>query len=450
MNKEGEILHKILHKVGYEKRGELEKRINQLINENPRLSRLGALYLIGEELGIFEQVDSVEYTVPIAKLVGGLNNVNVRCRVIGKRGPFKTDKTEYAYLRLGDNSGVISAIAWNEALKKIKEMNVDVGDVVIIKDAYTRESINGKTELHLNKTTVIKKDEDSDIQSLEAFFKEELPSNEKEFEVDVKAKILGLSDELSIYYRGEKIPLREALLLVSDIVISTTAWRGQVELFKDASPGQTALIAAAKYQNKKLIMTSKTCIKFITDTPEDAIPPLEIIILDKLNLKDEDYIYIAACSNYILFVKHPDIQLGRSYIVKKYELIYSNKRWLLIPQELIEIQKNSAGGVQPIYSLSSLSDDLSYVCVEGRVESKTSLASKQLKNGEELETLNFWLTDGVTNIYCRAFGKSASIINYTPEKSLIRLKWARVRKTKFGYIELIVDDASNIELIREG
>ncbi|MEM1518362.1 MAG: hypothetical protein QW789_04500, partial [Nitrososphaerota archaeon] len=69
MNKEGEILHKILHKVGYEKRGELEKRINQLINENPRLSRLGALYLIGEELGIFEQVDSVEYTVPIAKLV---------------------------------------------------------------------------------------------------------------------------------------------------------------------------------------------------------------------------------------------------------------------------------------------------------------------------------------------------------------------------------------------
>ena len=449
LSKEEEILIKIIKKIGEERREEIEKRITQLIGENPRLTRLGALYLIGEELGVFEASRAEEYVVPLGKLVGGLNNVNVVCRVLGMSGPLKSGSTEYAYMRLGDNTGVVSAIVWSEPLRKMADMNILVGDVLFIKEAYTKEGVDGKTELHLGKNAIIKKIEDADIQPLEAFFKEELPTEKRGFELDVKAKIIGLSDEFAIDLKRETTTLREALLLMGKRILGMTAWREHVNLLKSLMPGQIVLISGAKYVKRSLSITPKTCIVPIDATTDLSLPELKITILDIVGSKDSDNIYIIACSDYVLFAKHPNLELGKSYLVKKYELIYEDRKWLLVPFELGEKLDADVQNLQTTYTLRELSEDLSYVCVEGRVGIKTPLATQKSKSGEEIETLNFWLSDGERNIYSRVFGKNAAVLNNIPEGSKVRLKWIKVRKTRFGSLEVILDDVSKVERLKE-
>jgi len=442
-------LFKILKKVGDDRREEIERRVVELITHNPRLTRLGALYILGEELKAFEATTVKEYVVPIAKLVGGLSSVNIMCRVLGKRGPLRSGLIEYAYLRVGDNTGVISAIVWSECLRRMQEMNVDVGDVLIMKDAYTKESVDGKTELHLGRSTVIKKIENSDIRPLEEFFNEELPQDDREVEVDVKAKIVGISEEFTIDLQQEKVTLRESLLLVGNRLLSMTAWREQVNLLKNLTSGQTVLIAAARYSKNSLNITPKTCIVPIVPLSGPSLPDLEITVLDKVETADNRDTYITACLDYILLARHDSLEPGRNYVVKKYGLIYENRKWILIPFELSEREGAASTTVQCIYDLSELSENLPYVCIEGRIESKTPLATQRLKSGEELEALNFWLTDGESNIYCRAFGKNASLLNSIPEGSKIRLKWVRVRKTRSGNLEVVVEEVSKVERLKE-
>ncbi len=449
MNREEEILNKIIKKVGVERREEIENKINQLIADNHRLTRLGALYLICEELGVFESIDKDEYIVPIAKLVGGLNNVNIRCKVLGIRGPIKTATTEYAFLRLGDNSGVVSAIAWSESLKKMLEMNIAVGDDLIIKDAYTRDGIDGRIELHIGKNAYIKKIDVPKIQTLENFFQEDIKSNKPENELDIKARIIGLSDEFFIDYRNEKVVLREVLLLIGDKILNMNVWRDQIDLIKNAELGQLVLIAAAKIEGQKLIVTPKTCITFLNNYNDKYMPPLNITVLDRLELSIDENICLATCFNQIIFVKHPDIEPANSYVVRKYEFVYKDKKWILIPYELGEKIGSMISNDIFVRSLSELSEELTYVCIDGIIEMKSPLALHRLKNDKEIEVLNLWLTDGKRNVYCRAFGANAKIINNIPEGNKVRLKWVKLRKTKFGDLEIIINDTSKVEAAKE-
>jgi hypothetical protein len=309
--------------------------------------------------------------------------------------------------------------------------------------------VDGKTELHLGKNAIVKKIEDADIQPLEAFFKEELPTEKRGLELDVKAKIIGLSDEFTIDLQRERITLREALLLIGKRVLGMTAWREHADLLKNLTPGQTVLISGARYVKRGLSITPKTCLVPIDAATDSSLPELMITILDVVGSKGSDNIYIIACLDCVLFAKHPNLELGKSYLVKKYELIYEDRRWLLVPFEFSEKLDADVPNLKTTYTLRELSEDLSYVCVEGRVGIKTPLATQKSKSGEEVEALNFWLSDGERNIYSRVFGKNAAVLNSIPEGSKVRLKWIKVRKTRFGSLEVIIDDVSKVERLKE-
>ncbi len=238
-------------------------------------------------------------------------------------------------------------------------------------------------------------------------------------------------------------------MLIGKRIIGMTAWRRHVNLLKNITPGQTVLISAAKYVKRRLNITSKTCITPNDQDTDAVLPELEITILDKVESSNSDNTYLTACFDYLLLTKHPNLELGKSYIVNKYELIYENKKWLLMPLELSEKLDTTMNSLQLTYTLGELSEDLTYVCIEGRVGIKTPLAMQKSKSGNQFETLNFWLTDGKRNIYCRVFGKNAAVLNSIPEGSKVRLKWIRVRKTKFGSLEVIIDDISKVERIME-
>jgi hypothetical protein len=73
-----ELLTKVLRIVGEERRSEIEEEVERRISEDPRLTRLGALYMVAGELGLFGESSRGPPVVPLGKLVGGLGDGPIR------------------------------------------------------------------------------------------------------------------------------------------------------------------------------------------------------------------------------------------------------------------------------------------------------------------------------------------------------------------------------------
>jgi len=88
----------------------------------------------------------------LAEMEDGLQNVNVAGRVM-RILPIKEftsgDRTgKLASLILVDDTGISRAVLWNEKADHSKELNQ--GDIVMIKNGYTKQSLNGETEIHVS------------------------------------------------------------------------------------------------------------------------------------------------------------------------------------------------------------------------------------------------------------------------------------------------------------
>ena len=90
--------------------------------------------------------------VKIAELEKDMQNVTVAGRVT-RVLPIKEftsgDRTgKLASLIIGDDTGMTRAVLWGEKAEQTKEINQ--GDIVLIKNGYTKQSLNGETEVHIS------------------------------------------------------------------------------------------------------------------------------------------------------------------------------------------------------------------------------------------------------------------------------------------------------------
>ncbi|MFH1637259.1 MAG: hypothetical protein ABIB71_02430 [Candidatus Woesearchaeota archaeon] len=133
---------------------EIDKKVEKKLKElSGLITKEGAAHIIANELGIKLYEGLKEKQFKIKELNPFLRNIEVKGKVVRLYDirSFKTEKREgrIATFLLGDETGVIRAVVWDEPIiKQIEKGKHPENSAVIIKNAYVREN-NGYRELHL-------------------------------------------------------------------------------------------------------------------------------------------------------------------------------------------------------------------------------------------------------------------------------------------------------------
>jgi len=118
------------------------------------LNQEGAAFLVASDLGvsIFEK-PHLTTRMRIEDLIPNLNDVTIVGRVLtvydsqeftrpdGSKGKLQR-------MLIGDETGIVEVYVWNEKVEELAKENVQVDSIVKVEHAYTRESIDGRVELH--------------------------------------------------------------------------------------------------------------------------------------------------------------------------------------------------------------------------------------------------------------------------------------------------------------
>jgi ssDNA-binding replication factor A large subunit len=132
---------------------DLDTKIKEKINElSGLISEEGAAHIIANELGV-ELVNAEQSKLKIKEIYAGMRTVTTVGKVIRKfdvREFAKGDKTgKVCSLVLGDETGTVRVVFWNEQVDLLDNVNPD--DIVLVNDGYVRENNNDR-EIHLGKS----------------------------------------------------------------------------------------------------------------------------------------------------------------------------------------------------------------------------------------------------------------------------------------------------------
>lgn len=129
---------------------ELDERIKKKINDlSGLISEEGAAHILANEFGV-ELFTSGQKRLKIKEVYAGMRDVSTIGRVVRKFEPREFVKGEttgkVCSLVLGDDTGTIRVVFWNEQVELLSNLKED--DILLVKEAYVREN-NGNKEIHL-------------------------------------------------------------------------------------------------------------------------------------------------------------------------------------------------------------------------------------------------------------------------------------------------------------
>ncbi|MDP3990180.1 MAG: OB-fold nucleic acid binding domain-containing protein [archaeon] len=129
---------------------ELEQKIKQKINElSGLISEGGAAHIIANELGV-DLIPKGSERLKIKEVYSGMKNVSVLGKVVRKFEAREFQKGEgkgkVCSLLLGDESGSVRVVFWNDQVDQLQDVNEE--DILLVKSAYVRDN-KGNKEIHL-------------------------------------------------------------------------------------------------------------------------------------------------------------------------------------------------------------------------------------------------------------------------------------------------------------
>ncbi|MCK5234265.1 MAG: DUF2240 family protein [Candidatus Aenigmarchaeota archaeon] len=178
------LIDDIAKKSGMKKDDILKKIEDKEKEFEGLVSREGAIYIIGKELGIEVQKPKAE-SLTIKNVVSNMRQINLIAKVIfispmkefnkgGKIG-------KVLNMTLGDDTGTITMSIWNEDTDNIKD--IAAGDVIMLKNSYSKDGYLGKTELVFNsRSSIEKSDETIDIDVQETPKNQQAGNNARQIE----------------------------------------------------------------------------------------------------------------------------------------------------------------------------------------------------------------------------------------------------------------------------
>ncbi|OYT67945.1 MAG: hypothetical protein B6U65_01370, partial [Candidatus Wolframiiraptor sp. EX4484-121] len=154
------LMERVLARFPELSREEVEALVESKLRESSLLNRVGALLLVAEELGAFkesgEEARGQRAYTRIGDLVPGLNDVSVRGVIYAIDRLIEVRDHKLMRLKLGDRSGSVNVILWDERAEEAERLGLGVGDLAAIIHGYTRERIEtGEPEIHVGRNGML-------------------------------------------------------------------------------------------------------------------------------------------------------------------------------------------------------------------------------------------------------------------------------------------------------
>lgn len=155
-----DIKNKIIQETGLTKE-EVEKRIEEKIIELSNLvSEEGAAYIVAKEEGL-DLLEKRDRSLKIKNIIPKMRNVEITGKIIeiSEVREFEVNgrKGKVQSISLGDETGKIRVVFWNDKIDLIK--NLKEGEVIKIKNGYTKANSFGIPEIHVGKGSTLEKKE---------------------------------------------------------------------------------------------------------------------------------------------------------------------------------------------------------------------------------------------------------------------------------------------------
>jgi len=131
---------------------EIHSNVNAKLEQFSGLvSKEGAAHILANELGI-KLIDTTSAKLKVANILAGMQNVEVLTKVLAAYPARQFNSNgrtgQVGSAILGDETGTIRSVFWNEQANKLAFMNK--GDILKLKGVYVKENRNKVLELHFN------------------------------------------------------------------------------------------------------------------------------------------------------------------------------------------------------------------------------------------------------------------------------------------------------------
>ena len=466
-----ELVKRILERRPELSEEELERKVEEKLKSSPMLSRLGALLLLADELGVF---GASEYSAPafdvseftkISSLVSGLNDVSLYVRIIAVSPLVMVNGKPVLRMKVGDETGKVSVVAWEQKAEELAAIGLSPGMTVVMMHVYTRVGPDGKPEIHVGRNSSVKLVEDLKIlPHVENFFVPASKASKIETS-DIRATLVMIGELRSIQTKSGVVNVVEALLADEYGETVLVAWRDKVELITNVAPGTELMLTDVRFKGGQFQTTARTYIAKATKSKLDLSKLMTeskrlvnnkiFRVLDMLErpglvtfiLSDGVWVYRLSSSSLVgVKVKEGDAV----WIIKGFVSERNGRKTIVTPEYGVMMATEKDARSVPMVDrkkrLAEVSSEESDIIVEGILHTKTPLGIVETRFGKA-EKISFWLRDGETTMLCSAWRSKAREIDSIPIGKRVQLRWVRVRRNIFGELEISVEKDTKVVVL---
>ena len=464
------LMERVLARFPELSREEVEALVESKLRESSLLNRVGALLLVAEELGAFkesgEEARGQRAYTRIGDLVPGLNDVSVRGVVYAIDRLIEVRDHKLMRLKLGDRSGSVNVILWDERAEEAAKLGLKLGDLAAIIHGYTRERIEtGEPEIHVGRNGMLMRLEpEPGAPRPESYFMDLGAALERGRGVyDIKATVLEIGAERRVKTRFGEATLREILLIDDEGEARLTVWREKAEELGDLKPGETIYLTDVRVEDGRLSLTPRSIIAFREKPSPEALEKIAGRRVRDVVLRVLDVVETAAGLRLIstdgerivrvIVPERLDVRSGDHILVKEaaQEIRRDRVRFLCKAGavELVRPEKEIKAPSRLIHLKDIVSGervDERDVIVEGILYTKTQPISVKTRFGEA-KKLGFWIKEGEAAVQGVAWRDKAEELDRISEGSRIRLKWVDIRLNIFNEPEINLRSDTVIEVL---
>ena len=456
-----ELVSKVLEKRRDLSREELEKLVDKMTREMPFLNRAGALLILLGETGAGSEVgEARDYSLTnIAELTPGLGRVNIRGRVIAIGFTQLSEDRRVARLKLGDGTGKVEVVCWDEKAEQLAGLQLKPGDVAEVRAGYTRASqLTGRVEVHVGKQgSVERSTDDAGIPPLTKLFtpvSEALAGSEEM--VDLLGVVLYVGKRREVSVEGGESSLAEIVLSDGRMECLLTVWEEPLSQLSDIRLMDVVMVSQVRRRDEGFATTARSQIikpakhefdELVKSAEQRVIHGRRYLVLDRVDTPTRR---VVICTDGSGVLRMEDVQEFRrgdcfraDYAVK----LTRRGKTYLYASNISQIAREGCEGVRFSPTRIRLEQNpvpAIDVIITGTITGKTPLSKTDTRYGER-EVIHFWLKQGEKVISGSAWGGKAIELDKIPEGTNVELRWVSLRLNRYNELELRLDQDSVIE-----
>jgi len=448
----------------------LEKLVDEMVKSSPFLTRTGALLILLEKSGI-EQGDTApqparDYSLTkIADLTPGLGRVSIIGRLIGVSRMVFSGQRRLTRLRVGDETGKVDVVCWEEKAEEVDALSLSPGDVVAIRDGYTRlNQQTGLIEVNVGRQ--------GSVERVEALF--DLPPLARLFEpvsralesgrefVDIVGVLLFVGKAREVESESRVANLMEAVLSDGERECLLTVWGENLPAFTEFKPMDILLLTSLRRREDSFSTTARTQAlrapaeevdsEMVQKASKRAMRGVRLRVLDVVETQQRRVIICTDGSSVFRLEHDVDVQRDGCIEVSAGVRVVRRGKEYIYAEQVGAVEQERCEGIrfEPTrISLESATPPVNDAVIVGVLTSKTPLSRVETRFGSR-EVVSFWLKQGDKAVGGTAWGSKAVELDRVPEGAVVELRWVSLRRSRYDELELRIDSESIIEVIEQG